>query len=109
MINFGKYTEKVSFLGFSNTSDGAGGILSNSYVVLTTFAAVNQTRTSNAIESEDLLIPNTYRVAIQYRIGFTPSEAYQVLYRTKYYKITGVQLMDERQHKEYIITMVGIL
>lgn len=108
MINFGKYTEKVSFLGFSNTPDGAGGILSNSYVVLTTFASVNQIRTGNSIESENLVIPNTYRVAIQYRIEFNPSEDYQILYRTKYYKITGVQLLDQRQHKEYIITMVGI-
>jgi len=74
MINFGKYNEKVIFQGFSNTSDGAGGILSSSYNVLTTFARVTQIRGNNAIESQELILPNTY----------------------------------QRQHKEYIIQMIGI-
>jgi head-tail adaptor len=108
MINFGKYTEKVSFMGFSNTPDGAGGITSSAYVVLSTFASVTQTRASSANESLDMVLPNTYRVAIQYRNSFTPSQNEQILYRNKYYKITGVQLLDERQHKEYVITMVGL-
>ena len=108
MINFGKYTEKISFMGFSNTSDGAGGILSSSVIVLTTFARVLQTRGSDAIESGDLTLPKNYSVAIQYRNNFIPNENYQIFYRFKYYKITSVVLNDERQHKEYLITMVGI-
>lgn len=109
MINFGKYTEKVAFVGFTSTSDGAGGITTASTTALTTFASVTQTRASSANESLELVLPNTYRVAIQYRSTFTPGESYQILYRSKYYKITGVQLLSERQHKEYIITMVGLL
>ena len=108
MINFGKYDQKVAFVSFQNVSDGAGGTTPTATTSLTTFASVTQTRASNAIESSDLVLPNTYRVGIQYRTSFTPTEAYQILYRSKYYKITGVQLLDERQHKEYVITMVGI-
>jgi head-tail adaptor len=108
MINFGKYDQKVAFVSFQNLGDGAGGTTPTASTALTTFASVTQTRASNAIESSDLVLPNTYRVGIQYRNSFTPTEAYQILYRSKYYKITGVQLLDERQHKEYVITMVGI-
>lgn len=108
MINFGKYTEKVAFVSFQNVSDGAGGTTPTSTTALTTFASVIQTGASNSIESSDLVLPNTFRIAIQYRTSFTPSEVYQVLYRSKYYKITGVQLNDQRQHKEYIISMTGL-
>lgn len=108
MINFGKYDQKVAFISFQNVGDGAGGTTPTATTALTTFASVTQTRGASAIESSDLVLPNTYRVAIQYRNSFTPSEIYQILYRSKYYKITGVQLLDERQHKEYIITMSGI-
>lgn len=108
MINFGKYNEKVIFQGFSNTSDGAGGILSSSYNVLTTFARVTQIRGNNAIESQELVLPNTYEIAIQFRNSFTPSEDHRILYRSKYYKIISVRLDDQRQHKEYVIQMIGI-
>lgn len=108
MINFGKYDQKVEFISFQTISDGAGGTIPTATTILNTFASVTQTRASNAIEASDLVLPNTYRVAIQYRSSFTPLVDYQILYRSKYYKITGVQLLDERQHKEYIITMVGI-
>jgi len=95
-------------MGFSNTSDGAGGILSSAVSVLTTFARVKQTRGSDAIESNDLTLPKTYSVGIQYRNNFTPNENYQIFYRSKYYKITSIVLNEERQKMEYLITMVGI-
>jgi hypothetical protein len=55
-----------------------------------------------------MVLPNTYTIAIQHRVSFIPSENYQVYYRNRYYKIIGVQLDDQRQHKEYIIKMVGV-
>lgn len=108
MINFGKYTEKVEFVSFQAVSDGAGGTAPAPATLLSTFASVKQTRGNAALEAGEMVMPNTYQIGIQYRVSFIPSDLYQVLYRTKYYKITGVQLLDERQHKEYIITMVGI-
>jgi SPP1 family predicted phage head-tail adaptor len=108
MINFGKYDQKVEFVSFQATSDGAGGTIVSPATLLSTFASVKQTRGNNALEAGEMVLPNTYQIAIQYRVSFVPSEIYQVLYRTKYYKITGVQLNDERMHKEYIINMVGV-
>lgn len=108
MINFGKYDQKVAFVNFQSLGDGAGGTTPTPVTVLTTFASVSQTRGSSAIESSDLVLPSTYTVAIQYRNSFTPSEIYQILYQSRYYKITSVQLDDQRQHKEYIIRMEGV-
>lgn len=108
MINFGKYDQKVDFVSFQAISDGAGGTTPSPAVMLSTFASVKQTRGNNAIESGEMVLPNTYTVAIQYRASFVPSELYQIYYRSRYYKITSVQLDDQRQHKEYIIQMVGV-
>jgi SPP1 family predicted phage head-tail adaptor len=108
MINFGKYDQKVEFVSFQTISDGAGGTIVSPATLLSTFASVKQTRGNNALEAGEMVLPNSYQIAIQYRASFVPSERYQVLYRTRYYKITGVQLNDERMHKEYIINMVGV-
>ena len=108
MINFGKYDQKVEFITFSPLSDGAGGTQIIPGVSLQTFASVKQTNGKNANESGEMVLPNTYTVAIQYRVSFIPSENYQIYYRNQYYKITGVQLDNQRMHKEYIIQMVGV-
>jgi SPP1 family predicted phage head-tail adaptor len=108
MINFGKYDQKVEFISFQAISDGAGGTIVSPSIRLQTFASVKQTRGNNALEAGEMVLPNTYQIAIQYRVSFVPSEIYQVYYRNRYYKITGVQLNDERMHKEYIINMVGV-
>ena len=108
MINFGKYDQRVEFITFQAISDGAGGTTPTPAIRLQTFASVKQTNGKSGLESGEMVLPNTYTVAIQYRVSFVPSEIYQIYYRSRYYKITGVQLLDERQHKEYIITMVGI-
>lgn len=108
MINFGKYDQRVEFISFQAISDGAGGTIVSPAVNLQTFASVNQTRGTNDLESGEMVLPNTYTVAIQYRVSFIPSEIYQIYYRNRYHKITSVLLKDQRQHKEYIITMVGV-
>jgi len=108
MINFGKYDQKVEFVSFQTISDGAGGTTVTPATFLSTFASVTQTRGGNALEAGEMVLPNTYQIAIQYRASFVPSENYQVYYRNRYYKITGVQLDEQRQHKEYIINMVGV-
>lgn len=108
MINFGKYDQKVEFVSFQAISDGAGGSIVSPATLLSTFASVIQRRANSDIESGDLVLPNTMEFRVQYRVSFVPSENYQILYRTKYYKITGVLLNEQRQHKEYIITAVGV-
>jgi SPP1 family predicted phage head-tail adaptor len=108
MINFGKYDQKVTFITFQAVSDGAGGTTLTPLTSLITFASVKQTRANDGLEAGQLVLPNTYEVRIQYRTLFTPNLNYQIFYRSKYHKITGIRLDDLRQHKEYVITMVGI-
>jgi head-tail adaptor len=108
MINFGLYDQKVTFVTFQAVSDGAGGTVLTPLTSLVTFASVNQTRSSNDIESGQMVIPNRYTVKIQYRTLFTPDLTYQIVYRNDYYRITGIELRNQRQHMEYIITMEGI-
>jgi len=108
MINFGKYDQKVSFINFQAVSDGAGGTTLTPITSLITFASIQQTRGGNALESGEMVLPNTYEVRIQYRTLFTPTENFQILYGSKYFKITSIRLESQRQHKEYIITMVGV-
>jgi SPP1 family predicted phage head-tail adaptor len=108
MINFGKYDQKVEFITFSPVPDGAGGTVITPGTSLSTFASVKQTRGNNGLEAGEMVLPNTYTIAIQYRVSFIPSENYQIYYRNRYYKITSVVLDDQRQHKEYIIEMIGV-
>jgi SPP1 family predicted phage head-tail adaptor len=107
MINFGKYDQKVSFISFQDVDDGFGGNVPTASTVLSTFARVQQLRGSNAIEASQLVLPNTYEIAIQYRSSFTPDESMQILYKSTYHKVTGVRINHERQHKEYIVTAVS--
>ena len=108
MINFGKYDQKVTFVNFQAATDGAGGTVLTPLNSLITFASVKQTRSSNDIEAGQMVIPNRYTIKIQYRTLFTPDLTYQIVYRNDYYRITGIELSDQRQRKEYIITMEGI-
>ena len=108
MINFGKYDQKVEFITFSPVPDGAGGTVITPGTSLSTFASVKQTRGNNGLEAGEMVLPNTNTIAIQYRVSFIPSENYQIYYRNRYYKITSVVLDDQRQHKEYVIQMIGV-
>lgn len=108
MINFGKYDQKVSFINFQSVSDGAGGTTLTPITSLITFASVQQTKGNSGLEAGQMVLPNTYEVRIQYRNLFIPTINYQIFYGGKYHKITSVRLESQRQHKEYIITMVGV-
>jgi len=108
MINFGKYDQKVTFITFQAVSDGAGGTTLTPITSLITFASVKQTRADNGLESGQMVLPNTYEVRIQYRTLFTPSLNYQIFYASKYHQITSIRLDELRQHKEYVITMIGV-
>jgi SPP1 family predicted phage head-tail adaptor len=108
MINFGLYDQKVTFVTFQAVSDGAGGTVLTPLTSLVTFASVKQTRGNNGLEAGQMVMPNTYEVRIQYRTLFTPDDNFQILYQSKYHKITSIRLESQRQHQEYVITMVGV-
>jgi hypothetical protein len=106
MINFGKYDQKCSFINFGSSPDGFGGSIPTESLVLSTFCRAIQIRGGSDIESLQLQLPNTYRIGVQVRSGFTPSEIYQIQYKGFNHKITGISLSDARQFKEWIITMI---
>lgn len=108
MINFGKYDQKVTFVNFQSVSDGAGGTTPTPLTSVITFASVKQIRGVDGLESNQMVLPNTYEIRIQYRTSFTPDLIYQIIYKTKYHKIIGIKVEEQRQKKEYVITMVGI-
>jgi hypothetical protein len=108
MINFGKYDQKVTFITFQAASDGAGGTVLTPLTSLITFASVKQTKADDGLESGQMVLPNSYEVRIQYRTLFPPNLTYQIFYNSKYHKITSIRLDDLRQHKEYVITMIGV-
>jgi len=106
MINFGKYTERVSFITNGQSPDGYGGFVPTPTVEATTSARLIQSRGSNSIESLQLKLPKTYIMGIQWRSGFEPQESQQVVYRDELHEINGVVLNDERNRKEWIVTLI---
>lgn len=107
MINFGKYDQKVTFRSYQDVDDGYGGSIPTATDVLTTFARAIQMKGSSTAEQAQLMLPNTYKIGVIIRSGFEPSTAIIVVYKSKEYKIVGVEERDERQAREWIITMVG--
>lgn len=107
MINFGKYDQKVTFRSYQDFDDGYGGNIPVATDVLTTFARAIQMRGSSTAEQAQLMLPNTYQIGVMIRTGFEPTTAMSVIYRSNEYKITGVEKIDERQGREWVITMIG--
>jgi hypothetical protein len=89
-LNFGSYDQSITFGNFGSADDGYGGALVAWTPVLTTFARIMQVSGGNRVEA------------------FQPDESMQVLYRGAYHKINGVELMEERMTKEYVITMIRV-
>jgi len=107
MINFGRYDRKCSFINFGSDPDGFGGFIPTENLVLSTFCRSIQIRGGSNIESLQLEFPNTYKIGVQVRYGFTPSVEMQIQYNGFNHKITGVFLSSERQYKEWEITMIS--
>ena len=108
MIKAGKYDQKVSFVSFGNQPDGFGGTIVTEATVLTTFAWVKQVNGGDNLEQAQLTLPKTYKVGIQIRSGFEPNTSMMVKYRGNDYKITAIEQMEERNAKEWILTVIGI-
>jgi hypothetical protein len=61
---------------------------------------------SQNIEVAQLGLPKTYKIAIQFRKSFRPSVKVRVQYDGFDHMIKSVELNNERQRKEWIITLV---
>jgi SPP1 family predicted phage head-tail adaptor len=107
MITLGKYDQKVLFRSYQNVSDGFGGTVPTATTILSTFARAIQMKGTSTAEQAQLMLPNTYKIGVLIRTGFQPSTNMVVLYRSKEYKIVGVEKRDERQAREWVITIVG--
>lgn len=106
MINFGLYDRKCKFKTLGALPDEAGGYIPFEVVVLETFCRVIQIKGSNSLEQAQLGLPKTYQIAIQYRAGFNPDVNIILEYDGFDHMIKSVVLNDERQRKEYILTLV---
>ena len=107
MINLGKYDQKVTFRTFGSVSDGFGGTKVVPTDVLTTFARVRQVQGSGDLEQSQLTLPKTYQVGVQIRSGFEPNTSMMVVYRGQEYKINGIETREERNAREWILTVSG--
>ena len=107
MIDFGKYDQRVIFKTYQDVSDGYGGTTPEALEVVSTFASVKQFNGGSDIESVQMTLPNSYSVRVQIRAGFTPNESMMVEYRDIEYRITGITKSDERQGREWIISIIG--
>ena len=87
-MNIGRYDQKISFISEGATSDNYGGTTPTEQVVLDTFASIKQMSQSKTIEQSQLGLPATYKVSVQYRSGFKPTEAMRVIWRNVRYNIT---------------------
>lgn len=106
MIQFGKYDRKISFISFLDVDDGYSGSYPLPVVVLNTLSNVSQLRGSNSLELAQLELPKTYIFKVQYRSGFYPDQAMQILYEGITHVIKGVEVYKERNTREWIITAV---
>ena len=106
MIQFGKYDRKISFISFSDIDDGYSGSYPLPVIVLNTLSNVSQLRGSSSIESAQLELPKTYVFKVQYRSGFNPNESMQILYQGITHVIKGIEIHDQRNTREWIITAI---
>jgi SPP1 family predicted phage head-tail adaptor len=106
MINFGKYDRKCKFFSLGTTSDGYGGNIPQRILLLDTFCRAVQMSGNSNIEVAQLGLPKTYQIGIMYRTGFNPGVNAIVEYDGFDHTIKAVVLNEERQRKEWILTLV---
>ena len=87
-MNIGRYDQKISFISEGVTSDNYGGTTPTEQVVLEPFASIKQMSQSKTIEQSQFGLPATYKVSVQYRLGFTPTVAMRIIWRNLRYNIT---------------------
>ena len=105
-MKLGKYDQKISFVTQGTIADAYGGYSSTETTVLTTFARVEQLRTSSSIEQAQLEMPAVYKVGVQVRAGFTPQAKHLIKWRGETYKILSTPAVESvRYSKEWVFDM----
>jgi SPP1 family predicted phage head-tail adaptor len=104
MIQFGKYDRKIQFVHFGQVSDGYGGYTPTETVLLSTLSDVKQLRGTNDLEQAQLGLPKTFVFKVQFRAGFEPNQAMQIKYQGINHVIKGVEVIQERNFREWWIT-----
>ena len=106
MIDFGKYDRRCKFFSLGSEGDGYGGNIPTKSLILATYCRAVQMSGGSNIEVAQLGLPKTFRVGVQQRAGFIPSVSMIVEYDGFDHKISGVETKDERQGREWILTLV---
>lgn len=105
-MKLGKYDQKISFVTEGTTPDTYGGYEPTEATVLSTFARIEQLRTSTNIEQAQLEMPAVYKVGVQVRSGFTPEAKHLIKWRGETYKILSTPAVESvRYRKEWVFDM----
>lgn len=102
-MKLGKYDQKISFITQGETSDTYGGVTPSEVVVLSTFARIEQLKTSANIEQAQIGLPAVFRVGVQSRSGFSIEPKYMVKWNDKLFNIIGTPLISSiRYNQEWV-------
>ena len=102
-MKLGKYDQKISFITQGETSDTYGGVTPSEVVVLSTFARIEQLKTSANIEQAQLGLPAIFRVGVQSRSGFSIEPNHMVKWNNKLFNIIGTPLISSiRYNQEWV-------
>ncbi|MGL4497512.1 MAG: hypothetical protein ACRCU2_00490 [Planktothrix sp.] len=86
--------------------DTYAGTIPGRTLILSTFCRAVQMSGGSNIEVAQLGLPKTYRIGVQQRKGFTPGVNMVVEYDGFDHKISSIEVKDERQGREWILTLV---
>ena len=107
-MRFGRYDQKIQFVSYGSVSDEAGGTIPSELVLLTTFARIEQLTIRADIEQSQMELPETYRVWIMVRSGFTPTVGMSLKWRGRVFKIqTTPQVKSVRIQHEWFFDIVS--
>ena len=87
--------EKIKFVTDGLISDGAGGVIPTTQIVLETFAKIEQLKRSRDLEQAQLQLPAVFRVMIYDRKDFSINPDMRVEWRGKTYNIISTPEMDD--------------
>ncbi|QBQ41078.1 head-tail adaptor protein [Sphingobacterium psychroaquaticum] len=102
-MKLGAYDQKIEFIKFGNTPDGAGGYDPVEESLLTTFAQIKQLKQSGDLEKVYMGLPTAYRVKVIARSGFSIVVGMLIRWRGVVYQILSAPDVDSvRLQKEWI-------
>jgi SPP1 family predicted phage head-tail adaptor len=98
-----KYNQKVSFIQYGTTTDGAGGTVPSETTILITFARVSQPKGGQMSLQDQIELLRYYEIGVQYRNGFQPNASMRIKYKGRELEIKGVKVSNEQLPFEWVI------